>query len=443
VLLVITTFTAVTDVHGVLTTQRTPVKRPTLDGMAYLQQHSPHELAAFEWLNRNVGGIPVLVEAQGPSYQDFSRVTMNTGLPTVLGWDYHVTQRAQSDRDIRRRKADITTIYTSKNEQESPRLCSATTRRWCSSAPGAPHLQGCEHGAVPAVELTAHPVYQNPGVTIFAVNGQFAGAVPQTTIEEVAGAEPGEETHDQDALGRLNQPRGLAIDAAGNSYVADFVNNRIQKFDANLKAVTAWASAASCRASSRIVRRRGRAGSTHLHRRHVERQGAGLQSRGRLSPRVGLGVLRTARHRGGIGRHGLRRRYRQPPHRALLLRRHEAGAVGSKGDAPAQYFEPTGIAVDDKGLVYVADNGNGRLQITDRNGAPVREFAVPGWRSQVFSEPYVTLAKDGTIWVTVPVEKEVRAYSPEGKLLRTMKGGPDQPSTVRWASASTRSTAIW
>jgi hypothetical protein len=38
----------------------------------------------------------------------------------------------------------------------------------------------------------------------------------------------------------------------------------------------------------------------------------------------------------------------------------------------------------------------------------------------VFSEPYVALADDGTIWVTVPLASEVRAYSPAGRLLRTI-----------------------
>jgi len=46
---------------------------------------------------------------------------------------------------------------------------------------------------------------------------------------------------------------------------------------------------------------------------------------------------------------------------------------------------------------------------------------VPGWRREVFSEPYVALAGDGTIWVTVPLASEVRAYSPAGKLLRTIR----------------------
>jgi hypothetical protein len=44
----------------------------------------------------------------------------------------------------------------------------------------------------------------------------------------------------------------------------------------------------------------------------------------------------------------------------------------------------------------------------------------------VFSEPYVALADDGTIWVTVPLAREVRAYSGAGRLIRTI-GANDAP----------------
>ena len=42
---------------------------------------------------------------------------MNTGLPTVLGWDYHVHQRAQRWPDINKRKDDLKKLYTSDNKQ--------------------------------------------------------------------------------------------------------------------------------------------------------------------------------------------------------------------------------------------------------------------------------------------------------------------------------------
>src|SRR5438552_8179000 len=45
--------------------------------------------------------------------------------------------------------------------------------------------------------------------------------------------------------GQFNAPWGVAVDAAGNVYVADTGNNRIQKFTGTGGFLTAWGSAGS------------------------------------------------------------------------------------------------------------------------------------------------------------------------------------------------------
>jgi YYY domain-containing protein len=51
--------------------------------------------AAIAWLQRNVDGSPVIMEAHGsnPYRSIASRVAMYTGLPSVVGWDWHQRQQ--------------------------------------------------------------------------------------------------------------------------------------------------------------------------------------------------------------------------------------------------------------------------------------------------------------------------------------------------------------
>ncbi len=64
----------------------------TLDGIAFLRRFQPDDAAAIDWLQANVKGAPVLLEAQGGSYSQYNRISMATGLPTLLGWDGHELQ---------------------------------------------------------------------------------------------------------------------------------------------------------------------------------------------------------------------------------------------------------------------------------------------------------------------------------------------------------------
>ena len=60
-----------------------------LNGTAYLDRVYPDDSVIIEWINKNINGQPVILEAVGDSYTDFARIAANTGLPTVLGWPVH------------------------------------------------------------------------------------------------------------------------------------------------------------------------------------------------------------------------------------------------------------------------------------------------------------------------------------------------------------------
>ena len=86
---------------------------PTLDGAAFLGRTSPADYAGIQWLARNAVGQPIIVESSGGSYSQAGRVSWNTGLPTLLGWEFHEAQWRGSSDEQRRRAADVDSIYKS------------------------------------------------------------------------------------------------------------------------------------------------------------------------------------------------------------------------------------------------------------------------------------------------------------------------------------------
>ena len=61
-----------------------------LNGTNYLKPLYPNDYEAILWINKNIKEQPVILEAQGDSYETYyARVSANTGLPTVLGWTVH------------------------------------------------------------------------------------------------------------------------------------------------------------------------------------------------------------------------------------------------------------------------------------------------------------------------------------------------------------------
>ncbi len=74
---------------------------------------------AILWLLENVGGSPVILEANGPLYHWTSRVSIYTGLPTVIGWDWHQKQQRMlmPGGTIEGRIDDVRTLYTTQDDQ--------------------------------------------------------------------------------------------------------------------------------------------------------------------------------------------------------------------------------------------------------------------------------------------------------------------------------------
>jgi YYY domain-containing protein len=146
----------------------------SLDGLDYMAQTDPGDYAAIRWINSNISGAPVILEAIGPDYSDYGRVSVFTGLPTLMGWVGHEYQwRVQWLRnplyldDFNRRSADVDTIYT--NPQAS--VVQALLQHYHIAYV---YVGPLELAKYPVINLARFPsllqvVYSAKGVTIYKV----------------------------------------------------------------------------------------------------------------------------------------------------------------------------------------------------------------------------------------------------------------------------------
>ncbi|MDW8053049.1 MAG: DUF2298 domain-containing protein [Anaerolineae bacterium] len=93
---------------------------PTLDGSAYLQRTAPGDAEIINWLNTNVSGDPVILEASTlGAYRLEGRIAAFTGLPTVLGWGGHQHQWRGDIREAARRHALVERAYATTDWKET------------------------------------------------------------------------------------------------------------------------------------------------------------------------------------------------------------------------------------------------------------------------------------------------------------------------------------
>lgn len=95
--------------------------RLTLDGLDFLNITHREDYEAIKWINENIKGVPVILEAPGKQYTYTSQVASYTGLPTVLGWEFHASEVTQA-KDIENRTEDVNNIYNTTDNDEALKL---------------------------------------------------------------------------------------------------------------------------------------------------------------------------------------------------------------------------------------------------------------------------------------------------------------------------------
>ncbi|MBI9048278.1 MAG: glycosyltransferase family 39 protein [Anaerolineaceae bacterium] len=97
----------------------------TLDGLEYMEVAFYHDggmlmdlsqdYDAIVWMQHNIEGTPVIVEGHTSEYRWGSRFTINTGLPGVVGWNWHQRQQRAvlANNEVQMRVDEINQFYDS------------------------------------------------------------------------------------------------------------------------------------------------------------------------------------------------------------------------------------------------------------------------------------------------------------------------------------------
>ena len=106
------------------------------------------------------------------------------------------------------------------------------------------------------------------------------------------------------------------------------------------------------------------------------------------------------------------------------------GALGSIGSGPGQLGRPTDVARDAAGNLYLADDGNLRVEVLSSAGDFVAQWGSYGSAAGQFEAPLaIAVGPDGLVYVTDDVTQRVEAFTASGAFVRqwgSYGSGPGQ-----------------
>lgn len=151
-----------------------------LDGLEFLREAAPDEYWAVRWLNEEVSGTPVILEAPGLDYTDLGRVSSRTGLPTVIGRHDHEHEWRNFWDPLLERISDVETAYTTMNLAEASAILDKYGVDYVYVGSLERLLYPQE--ALDKFSCLGEPVFSSPSVTVYRVSeGGAIGSCPITT----------------------------------------------------------------------------------------------------------------------------------------------------------------------------------------------------------------------------------------------------------------------
>jgi DNA-binding beta-propeller fold protein YncE len=197
---------------------------------------------------------------------------------------------------------------------------------------------------------------------------------------------------------QFNVPAGVATDAAGNLYVMDTNNSRVQKFDSQGNFVLMWGSAGN---------EEGQFGDIlDAHEGHLA-----VDTQGNVYV-IDLKNLRIQKFDSNGN---------------YLIQ------WGTEGNGEGQFTHPFDIAIDSQNNVYVSDIGTSTIQKFDETGRFLLRWGKFGYNNGEFSDVYsVAIAPDGNVLVTDATGR-IQKFDSNGQFLSTINPEPiDNQGIFLW-----------
>lgn len=197
--------------------------------------------------------------------------------------------------------------------------------------------------------------------------------------------------------GSFDSPRNVAIGPDGSVYVADSGNNRIQKFGADGKFVTAWGH--MCRMYEGEAGCQAPDGAGEMY----DPWGIAVDGDGFVY------VADTWNHRV--------QKFTSDGEFVTMW-----GAYGVAKDAsgsPGIFWGPRDITIDPQGLIYVSDTGNKRIQVFTADGEFVTQWGGEGVLDGQLNEPVgIVIAADGTTFVADTWNQRIQVFDAQHFFVR-------------------------
>jgi tripartite motif-containing protein 71 len=227
----------------------------------------------------------------------------------------------------------------------------------------------------------------------------------------------------------LRHPSGVAVDAADNLYIVDTGNNRVIKYNSNLEPVKEYGGYGGdighfINPEDIVVDRGLNIYVLDTGNRRIIRLDAGLNYVDELIPQDDSNeIISNAAKLSGLYVSALGEITVSDYDNSRLLKMDNFARfsryIGDFGYGRGALLNPTGIAGDAAGRMYVADGGNGRIAAYDDYGNYLEQIGA----DSLIRPGAVTVSPHGVIWAGDQDDGRIYAFAINGDALFSI-GGP-------------------